>query len=559
MTYGFHMPARTSSPRGSFEASPLQAWQGSFDEIGSPLEHTTFVVVDLETSGSSPATGSAITEIGAVKIRGGEVIGEFQSLVNPGTSIPPFITVLTGITNAMLEPAPKISEIFPSFLEFLGADSETVLVAHNAPFDVGFLKAAAAHLEYPWPKFKVVDTARLARQVLIKDEVPNCKLSTLSVFFRTSVSPTHRALDDARATVDVLHGLLERVGSFGITTLEELVGFSKRITKAQHEKRHMASHLPHGPGLYIFRGPQNEALYVGTSRDIRTRVRSYFTAAESRKRIFEMIALTDHIDAISCATVLEAQVRELRLISEKRPPYNRRSKSQERATWINLVTKGVPRFSLVRGSGALEDSRNWIGPFAGREEANLAIDAIHNCLPDPTDFDPLDVRPIVQALTTRMTDLALDEKYEHAATVRNQLGALVRGVSRGSRIRSLTQIPEMIVAQKQESRDEAQWEFACIRFGRLAGTARSTTGIEVRHTIDSLRATSEVVTGSESLLPSSTYEEVEKILTFLESSGIRIVNLDYEWSSPIFGGGAAHHALMKMRTREYGGQDIASF
>ncbi|MBC7463972.1 MAG: DEDD exonuclease domain-containing protein [Actinobacteria bacterium] len=556
MTYGFNMQVRRTHESSSTRAQP---WQGSFDDIGTPLSHTTFVVLDLETSGASPTAGSAITEIGAVKVRGGEVIGEFQSLVNPGTAIPPFITVLTGITNAMVAQAPTITQIFPAFLEFLGAENETVIVAHNAPFDLGFLKAAAGVLQYPWPKFKVVDTARLARQVLIKEEVSNCKLSTLSEFFKTATSPTHRALDDARATVDVLHGLLDRVGSMGITNLEELVGFSRRITKAQHEKRHLAAHLPKGPGLYIFRGPKNEVLYVGTSRDVRTRVRTYFTAAESRKRIFEMIALTDHIDAISCATVLESQVRELRLISEKRPPYNRRSKSQERATWATLRNGSSPRFTLVRGSGSLTESRAWIGPFAGRDEANLAIDAIHLCLVDSNDFDPCDVRPVVEALTQRMTDLALDEKYEQAATVRNQLGALVRGLSRGSRIRSLTLIPELVAALRIDASEGSLWEFVCIRYGRLAGTARSSIGIEMRHTLESLIATSEVVAGSDSLLPASTYEEVEKILTYLDSSGIRIVSLDAKWSSPIFGGGAAHHAMAKLRTKDYSTQDMESF
>ena len=530
--------------------SQIGAWQASFDEIGTPLAQTTFVVLDLETSGASPSNGSAITEVGAVKVRGGEVIGEFQSLVNPGVGIPPFITVLTGITDSMVAPAPRIEELFPALLEFLGSEAQTVVVAHNAPFDLGFLKAAAASMDYLWPKYRVVDTARLARQVLLRDEVANCKLSTLSLFFKTTVSPTHRALDDARATVEVLHGLFERVGSMGITTLEELIGFSKRITKAQHEKKHLVAGLPHGPGLYLFRGPSNEILYVGTSKDVKSRVRSYFTAAETRKRIFEMIAIAQRIDAISCASVIEAQVRELRLISEKSPQYNRRSKSQSKATWATLKTKSFARFVLVRGSGSLNESLNWIGPFGGRDEATLAVDAIHKSLADVTDFNPNDVRPIVAALNYRMIELSLNEQYEIAATVRNQLSALVRGVSRGSRIRALTQIPEVVAAKRLSDDTNSLWEFVCIRFGRLAGSARSATGIEIRHTIDSLLATSEVVPFSDSLLPASSYEEVEILLTYLESPGIRLVSIEGEWALPIFGAGAAHHSLTQLRNRE---------
>ena len=180
------------------------AWQGSFDDLGRYLSATTFVVIDLETTGGSPGL-NAITEIGAMKVKGGQVIGEFQTLINPGVPLPPFITVLTGITEAMLLPAPSIDQVFPQLLEFLGSEQETVLVAHNAQFDMSFLKAAAAQLGYQWPKFQVLDTVKIARHTLNREEVRNFKLATLAEFFKAETSPTHRALDDVRATVSVLH------------------------------------------------------------------------------------------------------------------------------------------------------------------------------------------------------------------------------------------------------------------------------------------------------------------------------------------------------------------
>ncbi|MET0997757.1 MAG: exonuclease domain-containing protein, partial [Marmoricola sp.] len=106
--------------------------QMSFDELGRPLRDITFVVVDLETTGASVQAGCMITEIGAVKVRGGEVLGEFQTLVNPHSEIPPFIAVLTGITNSMVAASPPIESALPAFLEFAQG---CVLVAHNAPFD----------------------------------------------------------------------------------------------------------------------------------------------------------------------------------------------------------------------------------------------------------------------------------------------------------------------------------------------------------------------------------------------------------------------------------------
>jgi len=192
------------------------------------LAETTFVVLDLETSGAAPSSGAGITEIGALKVRGGQIIGEFQSFVNPGHSLPDFITSLTGITDLMLFDAPKIDEILPTFFEFLGSHHETVLVAHNAPFDIGFLKAASLAADFPWPEYIIVDTVRIARSALGRDEVRDCKLATLAEFFGASIEPTHRALDDARATVDVLHGIFERLGTFGVSTLGDLTTFKRK-------------------------------------------------------------------------------------------------------------------------------------------------------------------------------------------------------------------------------------------------------------------------------------------------------------------------------------------
>ena len=210
--------------------------QNSLDDKSQYLHHTTFVVIDLETTGASPKIGAGITEIGAVKVRGGEIIGIFESFINPGESIPTYITALTGITDDMVLNAPPIEMVLPSLLEFLGHENETVVVAHNAPFDLGFLKAAAQTHEYSWPKYQVLDTVKLARHLLTRDEVYDCKLSTLAQFFETPIQPTHRALDDAHSTVAVLHGLFERLGSFEVDTVEKLFAFLADKKKRLREK-----------------------------------------------------------------------------------------------------------------------------------------------------------------------------------------------------------------------------------------------------------------------------------------------------------------------------------
>jgi DNA polymerase-3 subunit epsilon len=248
------------------------AAQPSFDDLGVPLSGATFVVVDLETTGG--AADAEITEIGAVKVRGGEVLGEFQTLVRPSGPVPPMIQVLTGITSAMVASAPPPSAALPAFAEF---SAGAVLVAHNARFDTGFLRRGYEQLGMPWPRPTVVDTVAVARAALLRDEVPNCKLGTLARYFRASTEPDHRALSDARATVDVLHGLLERVGNLGVHTLEDLAEFALQVSPDRRAKRVWATSAPEAAGVYWFYAdgvdadgaPRREVLYVGKSNNLR--------------------------------------------------------------------------------------------------------------------------------------------------------------------------------------------------------------------------------------------------------------------------------------------------
>jgi len=191
------------------------------------LAEVTFIVLDLETTGASPTTGCAITEIGAIAIRGGEILEEFSSFVNPQVALPEYIVNLTGITDEMLMDAPLINEVFPDFIEFIDRHEHVHLVAHNAPFDIGFLKAAATQLSHIWPKYEVIDTVKLARRVIERSEIENYKLGTLSQFFNTKALPNHRALDDVKTTVEVLHRLIERLSGYEVFTIAQLKKFMR--------------------------------------------------------------------------------------------------------------------------------------------------------------------------------------------------------------------------------------------------------------------------------------------------------------------------------------------
>jgi DNA polymerase-3 subunit epsilon len=554
-----------------FSAALDRYQQVSIEELGTRLEDVTFVVVDLETTGGSPKD-SAITEIGAVKIRGGQVLGEFQTLVDPGREIPPYISVLTGITSMMVAAAPRIGSVLPPFLEFARG---AVLVAHNAPFDLGFLKAACAENGLAWPPAASVDTAVLARRLLTRDEVPNCKLATLAPYFSATTSPTHRALDDARATVDVLHGLFERLGPLGITTLEELTGLTRQVDPERLRKRHLADAVPRGPGVYLFRGPRNEPLYVGTSNDLRSRVRSYFAAGEQRSRITEMVALSQRVDAIPCAHDLEAAVRELRLIAEHKPRYNRRSRFPERALWVRLTEEAFPRLSVVRrvrpGTGV------FLGPFPDRRAADAAVAAVHESLPlrqcttrlsprvpgtacalagmgrcgapctgaqsvdeyatvaavfrAAVDHDP---GALVAPLLARVDRLAADERYEDAAMLRDRVAVLVRAVRRRQRLESLGAVPELSIARPDGA---GGWHLSVVRRGRLVAAGGAPQAASVRSTLAELRLTAETPSGPDDELAASV-DETELILRWMEKPGTRLVELTGTLASPAPGTGA---------------------
>ena len=544
--------------------------QRSFDELGRPLRDITFCVVDLETTGGSAAAGSMITEIGAVKVRGGEVLGEFQTLVNPQTQIPAFIAVLTGISNSMVADAPPIESALPAFLEFAAG---TVLVAHNAPFDVGFLRHFAAAQGRPWPAFEVVDTVKLARRVVTRDEAPNHKLSSLARVFRSETTPNHRALADARATVDVLHGLMERLGALGVHTLEELQTFSSRVSSAQRRKRHLADALPHSPGVYLFKDERARVLYIGTSRDVRTRVRSYFTASETRSRMGEMVGLATTVQAIECATPLEAEVRELRLIAEHKPSYNRRSRFPEKVTFVKLTREPWPRLSLVKR--VLDDDADYLGPFGSRKLAEKCLAALHDTFPvrqcsdrfgrhparsacvlaelgrclSPCDGsvdadtyaavvrqlqETLLRRPddVVEVVNQRMAALTADERFEEAGVHRDRLAAFVRAAARTQRLSSLTRCAEVVAARRE---DDGRWAVHVVRHGRLAAAGVIPPGADALAYVAALRASAETVLPAPGPVPAATAEETERLLRWLESPTIRLIDVEGEWTCPVQG------------------------
>ncbi len=347
--------------------------QRSFDDLGTPLFDVTFVVLDLETTGATAAS-CEITEIGAVKYRAGELVATFQTLVNPGAPIPPTITVLTGITQAMVVDAPRIEEALPSFLEFIGG---AVIVGHNVRFDMSFLNAAAQRLGYGKLLNRTVDTVGLARR-LVRPEVRNLRLASLAAHFRSPTKPNHRALADAKATAHVFFELLERAGGVGATYLEDLLRLPTAKGQPHYDKIHLTDRLPRRPGVYMFRDLAGNVIYIGKAKNLRARVRSYFYG-DTRRNVTTMLRNLAAVDHQVCPTELEAEITELRLIHELKPRYNRKSRPPKATHWLKLTTDRFPRLSIVRTYR--ETGATYLGPFRARRQAETVMLAIWDAVP----------------------------------------------------------------------------------------------------------------------------------------------------------------------------------
>jgi DNA polymerase III subunit epsilon len=475
------------------------ALQARLYDLGTPLVDVEFVVLDLETTGGSP-TSDRVTEVGAVKVRGGEVLGSFHTLVDPEIPIPPIITALTGISDRMVADAEPIQVVLPCLLEFLG---DAVLVAHNAPFDRRFLQANLERHGYPRLANRTVCTARLARKLLPRDEVPDVRLATLAALLGASVTPCHRALTDARATVDVLHALLERAGSYGVLALEDLLEFPTARAGASFKKVHLADRLPRCPGVYLFRDAAGRVLYVGKAKDLRARVRSYFSG-DGRAKVADLLRELAAVDHLPCASELEAGVREVRLIQHHRPRYNRRGRNPERYAYLKLTHERFPRLSVVRK--VLADGARYLGPFRSGGQAELVKAAIEDALPlrrctarigargggspcallelrrclgpctgavAPEVYATLvgrleaaldgDPEALLAPLRQRMAGYAAEQRYEQAAAARDRLEALTRALAEARRTGALAGAGEIVLARPHPGGREV----TVVRHGQL--------------------------------------------------------------------------------------------
>jgi DNA polymerase-3 subunit epsilon len=392
------------------ETDARLAWSGDAVSLAEPpgatvlLEDATYVVVDLETTGLRPGP-SGICEIGAVRLRGFEVEAEFQTLVDPGLPIAAGASALTGLRNEQLRGAPGPAEAVRRFLEFAG---DGVLVAHNARFDLAFLDRETERLTGSRIGSAVVDTVRLAR-TLLAGRVAGFGLAQLAWFLDTSERPCHRALPDARATAELLLALIGLAQERGARTVADLTALAATRTRRLLDKRHLAFGAPSRPGVYRFLGRNDQVLYVGRARDLRSRLRSYFRSDRQRPAVEAALAAAERIEWRETGSELEAALGELRLIRELRPPGNARVARPERQVWLR-----------ARGDSVVASARpSAVGPLRSRRTAQLAARVL-----SPDDL----TRPesALPRLQRRLRELADARRFEDAGRLRDRIAALER-------------------------------------------------------------------------------------------------------------------------------------
>jgi len=354
------------------------------------LADIAFVALDLETTGARPGT-SKITEVGAVRIEGFREVARFSTLVNPMRPIPPMITQITGITAEMVADAPRIEEVVPGLLEFLEG---AIIVAHNAPFDVGFLNYELKRLRGKLLGEGAIDTLPLARA--LAPGLPNYKLGTVAEALGAPVAACHRALADAQAAGHVFVTLAGRLQEKGITRLEEARSYVSPASRSAIEKLHLTRDIPRAPGIYRFVDKDARILYVGKADRLRERVRSYFVAnAEHARKVRQAVRLVERIEWDETATPLEAVVREQQQILEYRPPCNVYGGRPENYVYLKAGGSGLglrlyassraPKWltdrPLEEQSAPPGRAPFVLGPFRGRARLGTALDLLHRCYP----------------------------------------------------------------------------------------------------------------------------------------------------------------------------------
>ncbi len=356
--------------------------------LQAPIATAEFLVIDTETNGLS-GDSCELTEVAAVLVGGGELHDRYSSLVSTNMPLGRGIQRFTGITQAMVDQAPRLDDIVPALAERL---SGRVMVAHNAPFDRRVLRQAFARSGIDWPNPPVICTAALARKLLPLQR--ERRLRALADALGIEVTIAHRALADAETCAQVLCALFPRLCA-NAGTVAEAVALLKPRRGARTRARRPSEmgrgssaamgrgssaaarlrralpqldfgELPRDPGVYVFRDGAGRPLYVGKSISIRSRARAHFAPSATPA---DWTAHASIVDYQATRSELGALVLENRLIKQLRPPGNiRLTRLDDRLLYI-CCRLDIPYPILEVSPRPAAGHAVSIGPLRGRRLA----------------------------------------------------------------------------------------------------------------------------------------------------------------------------------------------
>ena len=387
------------------------------DVAALALEEAPYVIFDVETTGAAAGKGGGITEIGALKLVGGQIVEEFSTLVNPGRPIDPFVVRLTGITDRMVADAPPISEVMPRFEEFVEG---SIVVGHNVQFDCSFVAAARDGVPLPNP---VLDTLKLARCLV--PGLRRYRLSALVNHFGVRQAPNHRALADASATTEVFQRLLKLLRSAGVRSAGEAATIRGGKGRIKPQKQHLAEHVPNTPGVYYFVDKNGGVLYVGKAKDLKARVRTYFNGGDGRRKVGRLVEEVAEVKVKETESELHALILEAREIKRLLPRYNSVGREDKASWFIKLDTNEPYPMPIRVTENAPEDGVVHLGPYRSAGVLDTCIEALGRIF--PLKRCPGDGEACFYGQMGRCAPCAGMDEKEYRREVVDEVVALLRG------------------------------------------------------------------------------------------------------------------------------------
>jgi len=335
--------------------------------LGAAALRGPVACIDLETTGGM-AVHHRIIEVGIVLLEHGEVVGQWSSLVNPGTRIPPSIEDFTGISNDMVADAPAFEDVYGEVRRRLDG---RLFVAHNARFDYGFVRNEFRRLGQKFAA-PVLCTVRLSRALFSEHARHN--LDALIERYGLECGARHRALGDAAVLPPLLAAFEQAAGTAQLQEAVTAVLSESRLPP--HLPPDLAEDLPEGPGVYLFRGEGGMLLYVGKSRNLRSRVIEHFASEHRSGKEAKLTRQVRAVEWVETGGELGALLLESRLVKELAPSANRRLRKPAGLHCVRLVERpgGVEASVEVVEAPVAGDGDELYGPFRTERDARRALE-----------------------------------------------------------------------------------------------------------------------------------------------------------------------------------------